>query len=142
MSNKDFLEFLKDGELLEYGSVIPVTLVHKALNIRMSTVMNIKKYEVLKLQEVAAIDYIRVHLLDEGKVLTKKGDRYVIPMPSENRTYVERYIRSADKKLRRSIKLSMNTPPGDYKSLDTSLAEAVRKRQTLADVKRKGDLLK
>jgi len=141
-SNKDFYARLLNARLLDYGSVIQQSLVHSLLEIHITDVMNIREYDKAKLEEVSAIDYVRSQLLNQGKTIAKHLSAYRIPMPSENREFVERYISSADKKLRRAIKLSMNTPHGDYKPIDDAYEKAIRKRQSLKDAKDKGDFLK
>lgn len=140
--HREFYGTLKSAGLLDYGATIQIDLVHSLLGITIQGVMDIREYDRAKLEELAAIDYVRGQLLNDGKTIVKNVTVYRIPMPSENREFVERYIMSADNKLKRAIKLSANTPQGDYRSIDESFLKALRKRQTIADIKKKGDFLK
>lgn len=101
---------LREQGLLEYGSIIPLSLVHKFLGIVVPDVGTKADFDKLSLLELAAIDYVRNILLGEGKYLTGSTDGYRILLPSENATQVEQYISSADKKLSRALKLSRNSP--------------------------------
>ena len=107
---KDLLSALDDAGLLEFGSVIPRHVVHEALGIVVPAVGTREVFASLALQELAAIDYCRSHLLDVGKYLSGTDAGYRILLPSENQKQVELYMSSADKKLGRALKLSKNSP--------------------------------
>lgn len=107
---KDLLSALDYAGLLEFGSVIPRHVVHEALGIVVPAVGTREVFASLALQELAAIDYCRIHLLDVGKYLSGTDAGYRILLPSENQKQVELYMSSADKKLGRALKLSKNSP--------------------------------
>lgn len=108
----DLLTRLREAGLLEYGSHIPASLVQSALGLLYPTTGSRAVFERLALAELGAIDYVRRHLLNEGKYITSAKDGYRILLPSENEGQVEAYMRSADEKLRRGLKLLRNTPKG------------------------------
>lgn len=109
MTKELFNELMARG-MTGYGSEIPATLVHQILGIEYPESASKKVFDELALRELGAIDYVRNILLGQGKYLESKGDVYRICLPSENRLYVERYMKSADKKLKRANRLSRNTP--------------------------------
>lgn len=139
---KELYVNLKDAGMLEFGSSIPSDMVRQILGIEYPEVGTKKQFDEVALTELAAVDYVRNILLGEGKYLAGSQNGYRILLPSENTKQCERYQVSADKKLRRSIKLSRNTPAGDHSPLDTVTAKAIMKRESLRDEKRKLDLLK
>jgi len=96
--------------LLEYGSDIPTELVHEVIGIEMPTHGTKAQFDALSLCEISAIDYCRNILLGQGKYLAGTRHGYSIPLPSDNKTYIDRYVDSASKKLNRAQKLNRNTP--------------------------------
>lgn len=114
--------------LLEYGSVIPSSVVHAALGIEMPTVASKSEFDKLALLELSAIDYVRNILLGQGKYLTGTDAGYRILLPSENAAQVEQYISSADKKLNRALKLFRNSPSAGGCLPDQTEARILMKR--------------
>lgn len=97
-------------KLTEYGSEFPATLVHEIVGIAYPDTASKRVFDELALKELSAIDYVRNVLIGQGKYLEARGDIYRICLPSENRVYVELYMKSADNKLRRASRLSRSTP--------------------------------
>jgi hypothetical protein len=112
MTNQEFLDRLNELGLLEYGAKIPVDLVRELLGLEFPKVGTKALFDALSLKEIAAVDYVRNTLLGRGKYLGKVKEHYVVFLPSQNAKQVESYMTSADKKLRRALKLSRNTPGG------------------------------
>ena len=108
--SKELFAALMARDLTGYGAEFPATLVHEILGIQYPESASKKVFDDLALRELGAIDYVRNILLGQGKYLEAKGDVYRICLPSENRTHVERYMKSADNKLRRASRLSRSTP--------------------------------
>jgi len=69
-----------------------------------------KEIENQQLSELSAADFCRNKLLNEGKYFKKIGDTYRVLLPSENAQQVLSYMRTADAKLKRGIKLNDRTP--------------------------------
>ena len=109
-THRDLYDYLKAEGLLEYGSVIPSSLVHDLLGLEVPAIGTKAQFDRLSLIELAAMDYVRNMLLNSGKYLTGTPSGYRILLPSENAAQVEQYISSADKKLNRALKLCRNTP--------------------------------
>lgn len=109
-THRDLYDYLKAEGLLEYGSVIPSSLVHDFLGLEVPAIGTKAQFDRLSLIELAAMDYVRNMLLNSGKYLTGTPSGYRILLPSENAAQVEQYISSADKKLNRALKLCRNTP--------------------------------
>ncbi len=104
------LEQLRQDGLTEYGSHIETTYVHRAIGLQVPEVATREVFNRISLVEMAAVDYCRAALLNEGKYLSGCRGGYRILLPSENKSQVDSYISSADTKLCRALKLSKNTP--------------------------------
>lgn len=141
MSKQDLLEVLKNAGLLEYGSVIQASLVRETIGIVYPDVAHKEEFDTLALAELSAVDYVRNHLLNDGKYLAQHRGDYRILLPSQNARQTENYMRSADNKLKRAIKLSRNTPRGDYPSPDAHTARAMLKRETIKQEKARNNLV-
>lgn len=132
--SKELLHELRDRELLEYGSHIPGDLVREILGIEYPEVATKQEFDEIALKELAAVDYVRNVILNEGKYLAGTGDDYRVLLPSENKAQVERYMTSADRKLRRAGKLSRNTPGKRIeRELDNTQARIMLKRQSIRE---------
>ena len=132
MSNRDLFDVLNHEGKLEYGTVIKGDYVRKLLGIDANPeTMSHKEYMPFALQELAAMDYVRNILLGQGKYLKAQGGDYRILLPSENARQVDLYMSSADKKLRRALKLSRNMPKERDERPDQSQARAMLKREQI-----------
>lgn len=107
---RGLLEGLEDRELTEYGSVIETALVHELLDIDMPSYAAKEVFDRLSMIELAAIDYCRNALINDGKYLAGTPSGYRVLLPSENKAQVGNYMASADRKLNRALKLNRNTP--------------------------------
>lgn len=96
--------------MLEYGSSITGKEFRSMCDIDEVEVGTKAEFDSMGLQELGYADYIRKNLLDEGKYFKQERDGYRILTPSENIGQVEAYMKAADGKLKRGIKLSQNTP--------------------------------
>lgn len=101
---------MKDNNLLDYGSVITEKEVHSVIDVEYPETGTREEYKSLDLLVLSVTDYVRNILLGDGKAFTSVMGDYRIPLPSETIKYIERYMSSADKKLRRALKLSKNAP--------------------------------
>lgn len=107
---QNLYDFLNGCNLLEYGSVFPKKMVWDALKLEVPEVATMREFNQITLAELAAIDFIRNALLEQGKYIGADGDNYRVLLPSENAQQCERYMEAADRKLTRALKLSRNTP--------------------------------
>ncbi len=111
MSNKDAYAQLRELGLLEYGSHIKAELFRELFGIKEVEYPAMRReIQEQELQELSAADYVRNKLLNEGKYLKGTKDGYRILLPSENAAQVLSYMASADRKLKRGLKLNNNTP--------------------------------
>lgn len=108
----DLMARLREEGLLEYGAFIPASLVQAALGLCYPKTATRAVFDKLALTELGAIDYVRRHLLSEGRYIAAAKGGYRILLPSENAGQVEAYLRHADEKLRRALKLLRSTPKG------------------------------
>ena len=115
MTKGELFTLLEDKGLLDYGSVIRGDMIRKELEIELPTIGTKQDFSNAALAELKAVDYVRNILLGQGKYLASTSDSYRILLPSENAVQIEKYINSAMGKLKRSQKLSRNTPSGDHK---------------------------
>lgn len=109
-SFRGLLDALRTLKLTEYGAIIQREVVHQALGIKCPEFATKAEFDALALRELSAIDYCRAALLDEGKYLAGTKAGYRILLPSENVSQVEAYMKNADRKLGRALKLSQNSP--------------------------------
>jgi hypothetical protein len=137
MDKKGIIEQLRALGMTNYGSVIEGDLVRKWAGIEYPETGTKEEFDNLALQELSVIDYIRNCLLNEGKYLKAHRDDYRILSPSENSGQVEAYMRSADQKLKRAIKLSKNTPVQSGQSNNSFTARAMLKRESIKEQRRK-----
>lgn len=110
MSKPDIFEQLRGMGLLDYGKVIDGEMLRHMAGIEYPETGTKAEFDAPALEELALVDYIRNRLLDEGKYIKVQRDDYRILTPFENASQINAYMSSADKKLRRAIKLSKNTP--------------------------------
>jgi hypothetical protein len=108
----DLLHALREAGLTEFGSVIEGAFVRRALNMTMPDVGTREDFNRVALAELAAIGYVRHHLLNEGKYITAERENYRILLPSENAQQVEAYLDAANRKRRMGLRLLRSTPPG------------------------------
>ena len=115
MNNAECFKMLEDMGKLEYGSTISLNLLYDIFGIEKveypATRAEMKR---LELEELKVTGYIRDKLLNQGKYLKGEKDSYRVLLPSENAGQIISYMESADRKLKRALKLNRNTPP-DYK---------------------------
>ena len=107
---RDLLDYMRSTGLDEYGSVISVDDVRSILGLEFPAVATQGEFNRLQLEELGAVDYVRNALLNEGKYIKSNGGAYRVLLPSENHEQVMLYMSSAEKKLKRAIKLEKNTP--------------------------------
>lgn len=113
---KDLLTTLRENSLLEYGATFTGADVRDILGIDTPDLSGMsfdtarRVMSRISLAEMAATDYVRAHLLNEGKYLKSVNGDYRVLMPSENENQVQIYIESATGKLLRGGKLLRNTP--------------------------------
>lgn len=129
--SKELFTALQQRGLLEFGSVIPASLVQETLGIKVPALGTKAEFDAIAMLELAAIDYVRRLLLREGKYLGgNKGD-YRVFLPSENRKQVDIYMQHADKKLKRALLLSKNSPTFADGVVDQSQARIMLKRDSI-----------
>ena len=130
--SKELLQELRARKLLDYGSHIPGDLIRQFLGIEYPEVGTKKEFDEIALLELGAIDYVRNVILNEGKYIAGQNGDYRVLLPSENKQQIERYMESADRKLRRAGKLSRNTPVSKFdRKTDNTQARIMLKRESI-----------
>lgn len=107
---RDVFDALNTEGLFDYGAVIDRTAVHELLGINAPEVATKAVFDRIAMVELQAMDYCRNILLGHGKYLAGTPSGYRVLLPSENKTQVDAYMESADRKLERALKLSRNSP--------------------------------
>lgn len=130
---KDLYAELDSAGLLNYGSVIPGNLVREIIGIKIPEISSKSVFDQLALKELSAIDYVRNILLGSGKYITSCGSDYRILLPSENENQIDLYMKSADRKLRRAIKLNRNTPK-EVSRITQTQSRLVMKRESIRSI--------
>lgn len=133
MSNSDNFKLLKGLDCFEYGAVTATSVILDAFGIE-PVFYPATKSEIdrLAIQELNATDYIRNRLLNEGKYFKGERDSYRVLIPSENAGQVLAYMKAADGKLKRGLKLNQNTPTA-YKVNSQDEVRAVMKAESIKD---------
>jgi hypothetical protein len=134
--SKDLLQTLNTKGLTEFGSVIDEAIIYAALGIEIPDVGTRDQFRAIELIVLSAIDYCRKALLDEGKYLEATSGGYRILLPSENSAQVRKYMTAADRKLKRGLKLSKNTPKMDTKTPDNTDVRIQMKLDQVEESKR------
>lgn len=129
--SKELYETLKSRGSLEFGSYFYGHEVRKILGIEYPEIGTKEQFDEVALAELGAIDYVRNILLNEGKYLQGAGGNYRILLPSETQSQVENYMRQADKKLKRALRLSQSMPKLDSVNPDNSAARIMLKREAI-----------
>lgn len=125
---RGLLAGLQERGLTEYGSDIPAELVHEILAIEVPDMAPKAVFDRLAMIELAAIDYCRNVLIGQGKYLMGTRSGYRVLLPSENKSQIDSYMGSADRKLSRALKLSRNTPGQIDATPDQTEARILMKR--------------
>lgn len=112
-TGKDLLQYMRDRNLTQYGAVLTKRQLYFVLDIDKPEVASEETYKQINFLVLGATDYVRSQMLKEGKAFTQVKGNYRIPLISENKEVIASYMTSADKKLRRALQLSRNTPPID-----------------------------
>lgn len=130
---KDLLKVLEDRGLLEYGAFIPGGLVRETMETELPELCTVAQFRAAGLVEMSAVDYVRNVLLGRGMYLAADGMNYRILTRAQNRQQIEAYMRQADAKLRRGLKLSRNTPPAPGERPSQYEARFAMKRESVRE---------
>ena len=137
---KCLLAWVRASGLDEFGSVMIGDQVRAVIGIDYPETGSRQTFDSLALAELAAVDYVRNILLGEGKYLAQQNGDYRILLPSENARQVHQYMSHADKKLKRALKLSRNTPATDAQdNRDNTNARILLKRDAIKHRMQNGD---
>lgn len=128
---KCLLNYLQANGKTEYGTVILAKEVRDVLGLVYPESASKEVFDKLALAELGAIDYVRNVLLGEGKYFGMHQGNYRILLPSENTRQVEQYMKSADSKLKRALKLSRNTPITDGPPMNDLKSRIFMKRESI-----------
>ena len=139
----EFYAFLERKEYLQFGSVIPVQIIHESLGIVYPETGTREDFKTLELYELNVTDHIRRLLLKRGMYLEKSGSAYRILLPSENANKVAKMMNAADRKLRRASTLLKNTPvEAASGSPDNTAIRIAAKRDSISEAQKQAGLLK
>ena len=126
---KELFALLEKKNLLNYGSVIPASLIREAVDLHYPETGSYKEFKELELLELSFIGWVKDKLLNEGKTLVQRGDSYRIPLASENAYEAERLHSAANRKTARAEKLLRNTPLPQYQRPNNSRTRSQRKQE-------------
>lgn len=107
---KEYIEKLEGMGLIEYGSVIPGEIIRAMAGIELPETGTREQFRDAALKELSVSDYIRGRLISRGMYLSSVRGDYRILTPGENQNQIQSYMKSADSKLKRAIRLHDNTP--------------------------------
>ena len=126
---KKLFAFLDEKGLLEYGSVIPVSMVREVADLQYPESGSYKEFKELELRELSIVGWMKDKLLNEGKTIVQRGDSYRIPLASENAYEAERLHAAANRKTARAEKLLRNTPLPPHQRPNNSRTRSQRKQE-------------
>ena len=111
LTKEESFKLLEAMGCFEYGATTKLSTIYKAFNIdEVEYPATRADIQTASLAELMATDYIRAKLLNRGKYLKGERDSYRVLLPSENAGQVLAYMKAADGKLKRGLKLNRNTP--------------------------------
>ena len=137
---KELYSYLLKHGKTDYGAIIPALEIQQIIGIEYPETGTRKQFNEIALIELAVIDYVRNILLGEGKALSQSNGDYRILLPSENNRYIEKYMSSADKKLKRALKLSKNTPKNELYESDHSIKIHLKRQNIEKELNRNKQL--
>ena len=137
---KDLHQWLKENGKLEYGSVVTDLEIQNFLGIQYPEKGTHQEFKGLDLLMLSVTDYVRNILLGEGKAFIQSKGDYRILLPSENAKCIERYMSSADKKLKRALKLSRNQPITDSHTDDKTVNIMLKREAILREQQKQQEL--
>ena len=115
LSKEECFKLLEEDGWLNYGKTIPTKKIYEAFGIKKIEYPAMRhEIKQQELEELTVTGYIRDKLLNRGMYLKGERDAYRVLLPSENAGQIMSYMNSADRKLKRAIKLNKNTP-SEYK---------------------------
>jgi hypothetical protein len=124
-----------------YGDTVPESAIMQIAGIKeltnadlrqMSPSQVTKRVRNIQLEMLTITDRLRDELLNQGKYFRKSGDFYEVALPSENMAHVEKYRRSAMKKLNRADKLLSTTPAAHRPQQSNTAAKILIAQQRAA----------
>jgi hypothetical protein len=124
MDKMEAYELLKKRGQLEYGSVISLDYFREVFNIYVPEVGTHDEFKKAALEELSASDWIRGRLISEGKYFKSNPTGYRVLLPSENEGQIMAYVKSADSKLKRALRLQKNTPKENIKKCNSARIKA------------------
>lgn len=139
---RDLLAYIREHGLDQYGAFISAKVVRGVIGIELPDVATRDEFQALAMYELASVDYVRKVLLGEGKYLAQSKGDYRILLPSENASQIASYMSSADKKLKRALTLSKNTPTkaGTLHDVEQVEARIQMKRESIKNNRPLGDV--
>lgn len=110
-TKEESFRMLESMGCFEFGVVTKSSVIRRVFDIEEVTYPAMKNEMARQqLAELGATDYIRNKLLNRGKYFKGGSDSYRVLLPSENAAQILSYMSSADRKLKRGLKLNKNTP--------------------------------
>lgn len=131
----DIYTWMLEHDFFEYGRVIEAKDFRELFGIEVPEMATYKEFKNVELKELQCVGFVRDKLLRQGKYLAQNGETYRVLLPSENKTQTEAYMNSADRKLKKAIMLSKNTPQSvkniaDVRVLAEMKRESIREQLT------------
>ncbi len=107
---RDKMSVLRSKGFLDYGSFISDKEFKSIFGIETIDSGTFEEFKAIEIEEMACSGFVRDMLLDEGKYFKSEGRGYRVLTASENAQQVLTYMKHADNKLKRGLKLNKNTP--------------------------------
>jgi len=136
---KEYIDNLEKMGLIKYGSVIPGDIIRSMAGIDLPETGTREQFRDPALKELSVSDYIRGRLISRGMYLSATKGDYRILSAGENQNQIYSYMKSADSKLKRAMRLYDNTPK---EHMDNTVKARIHLRESaLREQKKRKDSL-
>jgi len=136
---KEYIDNLEKMGLIKYGSVIPGDIIRSMAGIDLPETGTREQFRDAALKELSVSDYIRGRLISRGMYLSATKGDYRILSAGENQNQIYSYMKSADSKLKRAMRLYDNTPK---EHMDNTVKARIHLRESaLREQKKRKDSL-
>lgn len=127
---RDIFETLHKQGKFDYGTTIALDTICAWFHIDYPEEGTRQEFKRAELALLKVTDYIRSQLLNEGKYFKQDGEAFRVLLPSENIHQAELYIKSANRKYNRALKLVRNTPSEQKQNTNVEARIEMRKTKT------------
>jgi hypothetical protein len=141
---KEIIQQMLDNGELDYGASQPKSAflaqfgVVKASDEELKAMSPRKVREQIaneQLAEVGILAYVRDQIRPLGRHLDTRKDTVRVALPSENKDFIDQYLRKSKREMRKAQSLLKGTPPEYIGETDQSALKSLRQEKRLNDLR-------